>query len=93
MEVAAVLALAGREDSARSLILRTRSEAAGDVAAFIGYDEANAWLRLGEKDEAIEALRRFLSADPSRRQQIARDAWFESLRDDRRFQELVGEGG
>lgn len=89
MYVAAVLAQAGMEDSARALVLRTRAEADETVAADIGYEEANAWLRLDRPEEAIEALRRHLAANPSRRQQIARDDWFRDLREDPRFRELV----
>jgi hypothetical protein len=75
------------------VIQRTRSEAPSDPEAWIPYDEAHAWLLLGERDEALRALGLYLDASPQEKSYIAEDPWFRDLRDDPRFAELVGPGG
>ena len=93
MQVAAVLARAGLRDSAEAVIQRTRSGAPSDPEAWIPYDEAHAWLLLGERDEALRALGLYLEASPQEKSYIAEDPWFRDLRDDPRFAKLVGPGG
>ena len=89
IQVAAVLARAGLSDSARAVIQRTRSLAPEDPEQWIAYDEAHAWLLLGERDEALRALGMYLEATPQDKAYIAEDPWFEDLRDDPRFAQLT----
>jgi serine/threonine-protein kinase len=93
MQVAAVLARAGAEDSAKAVIQRTRSQAPEDPEQYIAYDEAHAWLHLGERDEALRALGMYLEAKPQDKSYIPQDPWFQELRDDPRFKQLTGPGG
>ncbi len=72
MQVAAVLARAGLEDSARAVIQRTRSQAPEDPEQLIAYDEAHAWLHLGERDEALRALGIYVEASPQEKSYLAR---------------------
>ena len=92
IQVAAVLARAGLSDSARAVIQRTRSLAPEDPEQWIAYNEAHAWLLLGERDEALRALGMYLEATPQDKAYIAEDPWFQDLRDDPRFAELVRTG-
>ncbi len=89
MQVAAVLARVGLKDSAEAVIERTRSLAPEDPEQWIAYNEAHAWLLLGERDEALRALGMYLEASPQEKSYIAEDPWFQDLRDDPRFAELV----
>jgi TolB-like protein/tRNA A-37 threonylcarbamoyl transferase component Bud32 len=85
---AAVLARAGLPDSAKAVIRQARAaEPAPDPMN--DYNEAYVWLLLGDREQALEFLRRHLEAMPGRKQAIATDWWFEPLRSDPRFQELV----
>jgi len=93
MQVAAVLARAGLADSARSVIRRTRAGAADDPALYITYEEAHAWLLLGDREEALRALRKYLEASPREKAYEAEDPYFQDLHGDPRFEELVGAGG
>ncbi|MCH9014797.1 MAG: hypothetical protein IH877_03795, partial [Gemmatimonadetes bacterium] len=93
MQVAAVLARAGLADSARAVIQRTRSQAPSDPEELITYDEAHAWLLLGERDKALRALGIYLEANPEDKTYISGDSWFQDLRDDPRFQQLISLGG
>jgi DNA-binding SARP family transcriptional activator/TolB-like protein len=88
MQVAAVLARAGLEDSARSVLRRGRELATLDGPE-LDYQEANVRLQLGERDAALQLLESLLASVPDDRESIAKDWWFESLRDDPRFQALV----
>lgn len=88
MQVSAALARAGLADSARSLIRRARTLEYGGRTS-VDYYEAQARLQLGERDEAIRLLGRYLEADPDEREYIAADWWWEPLHGDSRFQELV----
>ncbi len=86
VQVAKVAARAGLPDSARAILQRARGE---ETPEWLAYDEAHARLLLGEEDHAIRLLRQYLDAgaDPAF---LARDWWFADLRDDPRFQALVG---
>jgi TolB-like protein/DNA-binding SARP family transcriptional activator len=92
MQLAAVLARAGRADSARAVIAQARAAGRRDDSES-DYQEANARLILGEADEALRLLERFLAAEPEYRQFLASDWWFERLYDDSRFQALVADNG
>ncbi len=87
--VAAVLARAGSEDSARSVLRRARDTASGDIKPWLDYTGANVMLLLGDRQQALALLDSFLEAVPQRRQYIASDWMFEDLWDDPRFKELV----
>lgn len=87
-QVAAVLARAGRGDSARGVLERTGAEGPGPPT--FAYEEAHAWLLLGEEGRALDRLERFLEAAPGYADDVARDPWFEPLRGRPRFEGLVG---
>ncbi|UCC48956.1 MAG: protein kinase, partial [Gemmatimonadota bacterium] len=90
LQVAAVLARAGLNDSARALIQQAHAGASDKALAWLAYDEANTWLLLGDSDRALEALTLFLEHEPQNKAYVAEDPWFRELRDDPRFKELVG---
>ena len=89
LQVAAVLARAGLPDSARAVMDRALAlpEASGPRT---DVQEANARLRLGDVDQSLDALERFLEAVPSARAGAREDWWWEALWDHPRFKELVG---
>jgi DNA-binding SARP family transcriptional activator/TolB-like protein/tetratricopeptide (TPR) repeat protein len=88
MEVAAVLARAGRPDSARAVIELARASVVGSDPE-TDYYEANARLHLGENERALELLAAYLEAVPGERDYMASDWWWQRLWDDPRFQQLV----
>ncbi len=89
MYLAAVHARAGQPDSARAIIRQARSlHSSADPEIY--YYEANARLRLNEPDEALRLLQTYLEKSPTSRDYLAQDWWWEELRDDPRFQALVG---
>ncbi|NIW35202.1 MAG: hypothetical protein GWN32_01055 [Gemmatimonadetes bacterium] len=90
MQVAAVIARAGMDDSARAVIELARASADGPDPEAL-YQEANVRLILGERDAAIRLLEEFVEALPSEREFVAGEWWFESLHDDPRFQALVSD--
>jgi serine/threonine-protein kinase len=92
LQVAGILARVGLPDSARAVIDRTLAEATEESRAWASLEEAYAWTALGERDEALRALQGFLKQEPAFRATVAESAWFETLRDDPRFQELVAAG-
>ena len=92
MDVAAVLARGGNPDSARAVIRGGRAIAVADDP-WLDYREAHARLQLGEQEEAMRLLGRFLDAMPDRRAYLAKDWWFRSLRGDSALRALVGEPG
>lgn len=86
--VAAVLAQQGMADSATAVADAVR--ASGARGAWSDYYEANLRIHLGQEDEALELLDRYLEIMPQRRAYIARDWWWEPLRSHPTFQEMVG---
>ncbi|MFQ5689507.1 MAG: hypothetical protein ACE5HQ_04455 [Gemmatimonadota bacterium] len=88
--VAAALARAGLRDSARSVISATRAEASGDP--WEAYYEAKPRIELGERQQALDLLGRFLDALPNRKEYIARDWWWKPLHGNPQFQRLVSAG-
>ena len=92
MLVAMVLARAGSQDSSRAVIEHARAAAPVDDprAPALAYNEAAAWLALGEREEALRALEVYLTAYPQRKSYIATDSWFRALHDHPSFQKLVG---
>ncbi len=91
LKMSAVLARAGLEDSARSVIRRARDASTDDQ--YVDYYEAYTRLLLGERAEAIRLLGRFFEHLPIMKTFIAEDPWFEPLRDDPEFQSLVATTG
>lgn len=85
-KVAAVLARAGRSDSARAVLRRTRL---ADPHPLVTYFRAHAFLLLGEKQRALDLLSRAVKRRPQYGPAAAKDPWFESLRDHPRFQQIV----
>ena len=93
MLVAAALARAGLDDSARAVIVRSRApDAESDPTREIAYLEAVARTLLGDKDEAIRQLGVFLAANPAQRTSLRDDNtwWFRDLRSDPRYRTLTG---
>jgi TolB-like protein/tetratricopeptide (TPR) repeat protein len=91
MQVAAVLARAGLADSARAVIARSRASFP-EKPENLGYEEAYAWLMLGDRAQALRALSGYLEVAPHRRSYVAKDRLFEGLRGDPGFQALVLRG-
>ena len=85
--VAGVLARAGRPDSARAVIGRSRTAAPNDPE--MDYNEAVARTLLGERARALSLLGSYLKAMPQVRDYLGADPAFRGLRDDPRFQALI----
>ena len=94
MAVAAVLARAGLADSARHVLVSARGDKESDPAGELLHIEAYVRTLVGDKDEAIRLLGQYLTANPEHRDGFAADnAWrWRSLRDDKRFRQMVGSG-
>lgn len=90
LQVAAVLALAGLPDSALAVVEAVRNE--GSIGAYTRYYEANVRVRLGQEEEALDLLEGYLEAMPHRRAYIGSDWWWEPLRGNPRFQQMVAGG-
>jgi TolB-like protein/tetratricopeptide (TPR) repeat protein len=92
MAVAAVLARSGLADSARHVVERSRGNPDVDPTDDLRYIEAFVHVLLKDRTEAIDALKSYLAVNPDRRTTLADDPgwWFEDLKDDSRFKELVG---
>ncbi len=89
MMMAAVLARAGLTDSARRTIRAARKSDSGDSQ--LDFYEAGARARLGDNDDAVRLIGRYLKASPEAKAFIKRDPEFEPLWGDARFQGLVAE--
>ncbi len=87
MIVAGVLARAGRGDSARAVIARSRAAAPHDPE--MDYNEAVARVLLGERERALTLLATYLAAMPHVRQYLATDPAFRPLRGDPRFEAML----
>jgi len=85
--VAGVLARAGRPDSARAVIARSRAVAPHDPE--MDYNEAVARILLGERERALSLLGTYLNAMPQVRDYLGADPAFRELRDDPRFKALI----
>lgn len=90
--LAAVLARAGAVDSARRVLQRSRGDAESDPSRDIAYVAAFSYTVLGDKANALEQLKLYLAANPSRRQGLADDAgwWFRPVENDPAFRQVVG---
>jgi len=87
LQVAAVLAQHGMPDSAQVLIDQVRES--GSSGPWTHYFEANVRIHLGQDELALDLLEFFLADFPQRRAYIARDWWWEPLREYTRFQAMV----
>jgi hypothetical protein len=85
--VAAVLARAGLEDSARRTLARARKDGDGDVE--MPFYDAAARMALGDRKGALASLDIYLQANPGMRHPIRLDPMFQPLRSDVGFQALV----
>jgi TolB-like protein len=90
LQVAATLAQHSMADSAEAFVKQVREGGSDDP--WLDYYEANMRIRMGQVTTALELLESFLEVVPQRRAYIARDWWWEALREDPRFQVLVGTG-
>ena len=84
----------GMRDSARAVALRARGDPTVDPTNDLVYLEVAARNVMGDREEAIQLLQRYLATNPQDRESLARDeTWFfRGLRDDPRFKVLVGTG-
>jgi tetratricopeptide (TPR) repeat protein len=92
MLVAVAQARAGHRDSADAIARRARADTTIDGTRELALLEAIMRTMLGERDEALQQLDLYLSANPQMREGYARDRtwWFRALRDDPRYQSVVG---
>lgn len=95
MIVAMVLARAGLKDSSRAVALRARGGTDVDPNQDLAYSEVYVHILREDKDQALEALKRWLAANPERRISLADTThatsnwWFRGLEDDPRYRALV----
>jgi TolB-like protein/tRNA A-37 threonylcarbamoyl transferase component Bud32 len=92
MLVAMVLARAGLMDSARRVAERARGGPDIDPTQSLAWDEIYVRILVGDKDEAIKALKSYLAANPKVRANLAEQPnwWFRTIEDDPRYKALVG---
>jgi serine/threonine-protein kinase len=91
---AGALAHAGLADSARHVLGRVDPSADVDPTRDLDEDKGVVYLLLGDKDQALRQLKRYLAANPARTSDVATDgSWqWRSLRDDPRFTALFARG-
>ena len=90
--VAAVLSRAGLADSARHVLVRSQGDGEIDPQReLLGY-EAFVYVMLGDKEEALRLLDRYLVANPKHREGFRKIVhwWWRPLQDDPRFKALIG---
>ena len=88
---AMVLARAGLADSARHVAKQARGGPDVDPTQDLAWDEIYVRILVGDKEEALKALKSYLAANPGRRVTLAGETnwWFRSLENDPDFQALV----
>jgi eukaryotic-like serine/threonine-protein kinase len=96
MLVAAVIARASKQepalaDSARRLVRRSLGDAAIDPTSDLAYFGAFVYTLLGDKDQAIEQIKRYVGASPNRAASMRDDpGWFfRDIAQDPRFRRAV----
>ena len=87
MLIAAVLARAGERDSARHTIKAARAAGAGDLE--MDYYEAGVRALLGEPEQALDLLERYVAYSPASTAFMKGDPFFDPIRAHPRFQALV----
>ncbi len=87
-KVAAVLARAGHPDSARAVLQQSRNYTI-ETNPDLPYQQAHAYLLLGQEERALELLSRAVKRNPQYAAGAANDPWFRSLRDHAGFKKLV----
>jgi TolB-like protein len=90
--LAAILARSGQIASARAIADSTRAHL--DSAGFFTdyrVNHAHALVAVGDHAAAIAILEVVVAANPAEREQIRRLPYFDALRENRRFQQLVGD--
>ena len=93
MLVAATLARAGHGDSARRVIERARAGSEIDPQRKLLWIEALARMQLGEREQALQLLKLFLTEFPQHRAGLARNTWWwQELQQDPTYRALVGTG-
>jgi tetratricopeptide (TPR) repeat protein len=95
MIAALALVRAGLADSARSLVVHSRGDAAIDATHDLAYYEALVRIQLGDRDEAFRLLSTYVAANPQMREGTAKDeTWLlRDLRSDPRFVTVFGKPG
>ncbi|HEX4575299.1 MAG TPA: serine/threonine-protein kinase [Gemmatimonadales bacterium] len=94
MIVGAILARAGLADSARHVLVAAREDPTTDPQLELVSLEAFARTLLGERDEAIDLLKRYVAANPAHAFKRGGDIswWWRDLRTDPRFAQLERAG-
>jgi tetratricopeptide (TPR) repeat protein len=92
MLVAGTIGRAGYADSARAVMLRARAGRDVDPRGELWGYEAFARTLVGDRDEAIELLERYLTANPDHRAGFGKVNawWWRDLQGDLRFRNLAG---
>ena len=90
--VAGVLARADMKDSARALLRSTRVDPEVDPSSDLANIAAFIWTLVGDTTEAINQIKAYLVANPSRVADFRDNPnwWFRGISDDPRYRELVG---
>ena len=93
MVVGGILGLAGLADSARSVLVTARAGRDVDPRVLLPFYEAYMRVLLGDRDEAVELLRRWVTAHPEADHGIDDvNWWWRDLLDYPPFRELVSGG-
>jgi len=90
MFLGGALARAGLADSARHVLSANRASQAIDPDQELAVREAAARVVLGDQDEAIKLLQRYVLANPTHKFDVSRNTywWWRPLRDNPQFQSL-----
>ena len=90
--VAAVLARAGRADSARALTRASTGDPVVDPSRDLTHVAAFVYTLLGDTTRAVDQLKTYLAANPSHREGLADDPgwWFRPIAAAPAFRQLVG---
>jgi hypothetical protein len=91
MLAAAQIARSGLADSARHVIMAARADRSIDPSRELLGLEALVRVRLGERREALQLIKQFLTEFPLHRAGLTRNTWWwKDLKDDPEFKALVG---
>ena len=92
--VAAAIGRRGMLDSARRVLERARADRSIDPRGELMGFEAIIRTMIGDEDEAIRLLQVYLTSNPAHREGFVKNSawWWKPLRDDPRFQALIGSG-